>query len=95
MGTIKFVATQLREVLSEFKKRRLSYWNRGYLQCQMIHIVYRSGDGHIQEIRLQPGTGCVQADLSAIVANNPPAIPAESNPFAYVTPDNIPRIVYC
>jgi hypothetical protein len=48
----------------------------------------------IQEISLRPGQGWAQADLSTFVVNNPPAVPAQSSPFAYVGPDHIPRIIY-
>ena len=60
----------------------------------IARAVYLSGDGHVRELRLQPGVGWVQADLSAIVVNNAPAVPAAGAPFPYVTPDGIPRIVY-
>jgi hypothetical protein len=57
-------------------------------------IYWGSADYHIHELRLQPGEGWIQADLSAIVTNAPPAFPAASKPFAYVTPDNVARVVY-
>jgi hypothetical protein len=49
-------------------------------------------DNHIHELRLQGSW--IQADLSAIVSDNPPAVPAAGDPFVYVTPDSVPRIVY-
>src|SRR3984957_17477651 len=55
-------------------------------------IVYRGNDNHIHELRLQESW--IQADLSAIVRDSPPATPAASDPHAYVTPDSVPRIVY-
>ena len=49
----------------------------------------------IHELRLER-TGWIQADLSAIVTDNPPAFPAVNGSalFAYVTPDSVPRVVY-
>jgi hypothetical protein len=55
-------------------------------------VIYVGTDGHIHELRLQEGW--IQADLSAIVSDSPPASPAAGNPFAYVTPDGVPRVVY-
>ena len=55
-------------------------------------VVYVGGDSHIHELRLQGSW--IQADLSAIVTNSPPAVPAAGDPFAYVTPDKVPRVVY-
>jgi hypothetical protein len=55
-------------------------------------IVYRGGDNHIHELRLQGSW--IQADLSAIVSDNPPAFPAAGDPFAFVTSDGIPRVLY-
>jgi hypothetical protein len=55
-------------------------------------VVYRGEDSHIHELRLQGGW--IQVDLSAIVSDRPPAIPAAGDPFAYVTPDGVPRVVY-
>jgi hypothetical protein len=54
-------------------------------------VVYRGQDSDIHEIRLQGSW--LQADLSAVVTNGAPA-PAAGDPFAYVTPDRVPRIVY-
>ena len=58
-------------------------------------IFYVGQDNHIRELRLEQ-TGWAQADLSAIVTNNPPAFPlvARSPLPAFVTPDGIPRILY-
>ncbi len=58
----------------------------------IARVVYRSLDNHIHELRLQGSW--FQADLSAIVSDNPPASPAAGDPFAYVTPDRIARVVY-
>jgi hypothetical protein len=55
-------------------------------------VVYRGQDNHIHELRLQGSW--IQSDLSAIVSNSPPAVPAAGAPFAYVTPDGVPRVVY-
>jgi hypothetical protein len=54
-------------------------------------IVYRGTDSHIHELRLQGGW--IQADLSQLVTNGTP-VPAAGDPFPYVTPEGIPRIVY-
>ncbi|PWU10958.1 MAG: hypothetical protein C5B51_03530, partial [Terriglobia bacterium] len=58
-------------------------------------IFHVGRDNDIRELRLEP-TGWAQADLSAIVTNNPPAFPlAAGSPLsAVVTPDGIPRIFY-
>jgi hypothetical protein len=58
-------------------------------------IFYVGQDNHIRELRLER-TGWAQADLSAIVTNNPPAFPVEiSSPlFAYIGSNQILRIVY-
>jgi hypothetical protein len=60
-----------------------------------------AAEGDIIELRLQHHyciSNCVfdweQADLSTIVANGPPASPAVGDPFPYVTPDGVYRIVY-
>jgi hypothetical protein len=54
--------------------------------------------GSIHEIRLQPGQGWIQTDISAMIMSNPPATPATpatGDPFAYVIPaDSIPCIIY-
>jgi hypothetical protein len=55
-------------------------------------IVYRGNDAHIHELRLEGSW--IQADLSAIVIDNPPAFPAAGDPFAYVAPDGIPTVIY-
>src|ERR1700756_4182572 len=54
-------------------------------------IVYRGTDSHIHELRLQGSW--IQADLADFISD-PPAAPAASDPFAYVTPDGVPRVVY-
>ena len=56
-------------------------------------VVYRGKDGHIHELRLQ-GSGWIHADLSAIVVNRAPVVPAVGDPYAYTTPDSIARVVY-
>jgi hypothetical protein len=61
-------------------------------------VVYVGVDSHVHELRLQ-GTNLtpvswIQADLSAIVSDNPPAFPAVGDLFAYVTPDSVARVVY-
>ena len=56
-------------------------------------VVYRGKDGHIHELRLQDG-GWIHADLSAVVANHGRVVPAVGDPYAYVTPDSIARVVY-
>ena len=48
--------------------------------------------GDIIELRLDPD-GWVQSDLTVSV-NSPPAPPAASAPFAYVTPDKVARVYY-
>ena len=50
------------------------------------------GSGDIVELRLQGHW--IQADLSAIVTDSPPAPPAASGPFAYVGPDELARVLY-
>jgi Fungal fucose-specific lectin len=55
-------------------------------------VVYQGTDNHIHELRLQ--AGWQHADLSALVTDSPPAFAAASAPFAYVTPDQIPRVAY-
>ena len=59
---------------------------------KVARVVYLGTDGHVHELRLQDSW--IQADLSAIVSDAPPASPAAGNPFAYVTPDSVPRVVY-
>jgi len=54
--------------------------------------VYRGGDGHIHETRLQGSW--LQADLSAAISVGAPAPTAAGTPFAYVTPDGVPRVLY-
>jgi hypothetical protein len=56
-------------------------------------VVYRGIDNDIHDLRLEGGHW-IQADISAIVVNNPPAVAAAGNPFAYVSPDGLPRVVY-
>ena len=57
----------------------------------IARIVYRGIDNHIHELRLQGGW--IQADLFPFVTNGSP-VPAAGDPFPYVTPDGIARIVY-
>jgi len=52
--------------------------------------VWRGGGEDIAELRLQGSW--LQADLSAI--SDVPAVTAAGDPFAYVTPDGVPRVVY-
>jgi hypothetical protein len=54
-------------------------------------VIFRGVNNHIIEWRLQ-STGWIQADL-ALALTDPPAIAAAGNPFAYVTPDRVPRVV--
>jgi hypothetical protein len=59
-------------------------------------IYYGGVDRHIQELRLEK-TGWVQADLSAIVVNRPPAVPMRiGSPLTTVLSnvDGVPRIIY-
>jgi hypothetical protein len=55
-------------------------------------VVYLGSDAHIHELRLQGGW--YQADLSAIVTDSPPAVPAGSTPFAHFGSDGIARVLY-
>jgi hypothetical protein len=55
-------------------------------------VLYTGVNGDITELRLDPD-GWVQSDLT-ISVNNPPAPPAASAPFAYVTPDKVDRVYY-
>ena len=55
-------------------------------------VVYRGANNAIIELRLEP-TGWIQAGLADFVLD-PPAVPAVGDPFAYVTPDGVPRVVY-
>jgi len=65
----------------------------GLIHDPTARVVYVGADNHVHELSLQGGSW-IQSDLSAIVSNNPPATSAVGNPFAYVTPDRIPRVVY-
>jgi hypothetical protein len=49
---------------------------------------------HVHELRLD-GTGWAQANISAIVTNNPPAFPIENGGpiFAYATSGRLTRII--
>lgn len=66
-----------------------SYWSQTGGACVLPGAT-------VEELRLEPGVGWVQADLGKVVQNNPPSFPAnEGSPiFAYVTPDGIPRVLY-
>ena len=59
---------------------------------ELARVLYTGSNGDIIELRLDPD-GWVQADLT-ISVNNPPAPPAASAPFAYVTPDKVARVYY-
>ncbi len=56
-------------------------------------VLYRGANDHIIELRLQPGQGWIQADLADFLADKP-AIAAAGDPFAHITPDTIPRVLY-
>jgi len=58
----------------------------------LARVVYTGSSGDIIELRLDPD-GWVQSDLTVSV-NSPPAPPAASAPFAYVTPDKVARVYY-
>ena len=58
----------------------------------LARVLYTGVNGDITELRLDPD-GWVQSDLT-ISVNNPPAPPAASAPFAYVTPDKVDRVYY-
>ena len=58
----------------------------------LARVVYTGSSGDIIELRLD-GDGWVQSDLTVSV-NSPPAPPAASAPFAYVTPDKVDRVYY-
>jgi hypothetical protein len=65
---------------------------RAYIS-DMLRIVYRGFDGDIHELRYEPSqSSWLQADLSAIVSNNPPAFPMGGDPFPYWDIANLPRI---
>jgi hypothetical protein len=70
---------------------------RAYIS-DMLRIVYRGFDGDVHELRYEPPQGSwLQADLSAIVSNNPPAFPMGGDPFPYwdiTSSPRIPRVVY-
>jgi hypothetical protein len=53
-------------------------------------VVYTGTDGDIHELRLPPGQGWIDADLSAL-GGGPQAA---SGPVGYVTPDGTARVVY-
>ena len=55
-------------------------------------VIFRGANNHIIEWRLQ-STGWIQADL-ALALTDPPAIAAAGDPFAYVTPDGVPRVIF-
>jgi hypothetical protein len=55
-------------------------------------VLYRGTNSHVIEWRLEPA-GWIQADLADFIADKP-AIPAAGDPFAYVTPDGVPRVLY-
>ncbi len=54
-------------------------------------VVYRGADGHVHELRLSPGAGWADADLSSIAKSG---FIAAGVPFGYVTPDGTARVVY-
>ena len=58
----------------------------------IARVVYRGKDDHIHELRLQGGW--MQTDLSAALVNRVPTVPVAGDPFAYVTPDFVPRVIY-
>ena len=58
----------------------------------LARVAYTGSSGDIIELRLD-GDGWVQSDLTVSV-NSPPAPPAASAPFAYVTPDKVARVYY-
>ena len=58
----------------------------------LARVLYTGSSGDIIELRLD-GDGWVLADLTVSV-NSPPAPPAASAPFAYVTPDKVDRVYY-
>ena len=61
---------------------------------RVARVLYADNNGHIIELRLPPDeTGWIQADLSHHLVD-PPATPAGSRPFAYVTPDRVARVLY-
>ncbi len=55
-------------------------------------VVYRGADDHIEELRLEGSWNA--ADLSAMVGDGSPSVPAAGDPQAYTTPDLISRVVY-
>jgi hypothetical protein len=58
----------------------------------LARVLYTGSNGDIIELRLDPD-GWVYSDLT-ISVNDPPAPPAASAPFAYVTPDKVDRVYY-
>ena len=58
----------------------------------LARVLYTGSNGDINELRLDPD-GWVYSDLT-ISVSNPPAPPAASAPFAYVTPDKVDRVYY-
>ncbi len=58
----------------------------------LARVLYTGSSGDVTELRLD-GDGWVQSDLTVSV-NSPPAPPAASAPFAYVTPDKVDRVYY-
>jgi hypothetical protein len=59
-------------------------------------VLYMGVNSQVQELRLEPGVGWVQADLGNEVQNNPPSFPAAAGSpiLAYVSPDSVPRVLY-
>ena len=55
-------------------------------------VYYTSTTGDIIELRLDPD-GWISGDLTISVS--PPAAPAASGPFAYMTPGGVLRVLYC
>ena len=58
----------------------------------LARVLYTGNNGDIIELRLD-ADGWVYSDLT-ISVSNPPASPAASGPFAYVTPDKVDRVYY-
>jgi hypothetical protein len=65
----------------------------GYVGADgQARVLYRSSNGDIIELRLDTDSWA-WSDLT-ISVNSPPAPPAASGPFAYVTPDQVDRVYY-
>ena len=64
----------------------------------VLRVLYCDGNGDIVELQLDSDSGgWLQASLTALATPPAPAVfsgPAFSGPFAYTSPDGLPRVYY-